>query len=215
MQNIINLGDTVVIHSNEDKQFNIVKVNGEQKIGRSRVQLKDLVGEQYGTVFEVINRKLVKIQDDECVFDLDASNENSNTTIRGDNSGYIDSNTAQKLSDMDIFRLKESGLTGEQIIQSLIVNSNTFATKTEFAQEKWIKRKEKKYKKKIRVFKSNPATLCEAYFSKSKDKICGMRYDSLAQIISQSGIYSGCRVLVLESMVGLIVGFYLLLLFFF
>eukprot|EP01034_Spumella_vulgaris_P038380 gene38380-47385_t len=33
-----------------------------------------------------------------------------------------------------------------------------------------------------------------------------MRPDSLAQIISQSGIHSGSRVLVVESMVGLIVG---------
>ena len=44
------------------------------------------------------------------------------------------------------------------------------------------------------------------YSAKNKEKICSMRPDTLAQVMSQSGIYSGCKVLVFESLVGLIVG---------
>lgn len=73
------------------------------------------------------------------------------TLVRGDNSFYVDTNTAQKLTEPDICRLKESGLNGEEIIRTLIENSETFASKTDFAQEKWIKRKEMKYRKKVNI----------------------------------------------------------------
>ena len=73
------------------------------------------------------------------------------TLVRGDNSFYVDTNTAQKLTEPDICRLKESGLNGEEIIRTLIENSETFASKTDYAQEKWIKRKEMKYRKKVRI----------------------------------------------------------------
>jgi len=62
----------------------------------------------------------------------------------GDNRSFIDSNTAQKLTDDDIHRLKESGVDGFNIIKSLIANSDTWDNKTGFAQEKWLKKKQKK-----------------------------------------------------------------------
>jgi len=40
--------------------------------------------------------------------------------------------------------MKEEGATGSVIIKSLIANSETWENKTEFAQEKWLKRKQKK-----------------------------------------------------------------------
>lgn len=49
-------------------------------------------------------------------------------------------------------------------------------------------------------------SICEASFDKNKEKICNLRFDSLAQIISQSGVHSGTRVLVMDSMTGLLVG---------
>lgn len=48
--------------------------------------------------------------------------------------------------------------------------------------------------------------MCEVYHNKSKDKICNLRVDSLAQIISLGGIASGMRVLVVESTIGMVVG---------
>lgn len=54
--------------------------------------------------------------------------------------------------------------------------------------------------------KTCPATVCEVYHAKNKDKICGLRWDSLAQILSGGGIRSGSRVLVFDSVLGLVVG---------
>lgn len=71
--------------------------------------------------------------------------------LKGDNRGYIDSNTAQKLSTADIMKLRESGASGKEIIDALIANSDTWAGKTSFAQEKWLKRKQKKYIRCMRI----------------------------------------------------------------
>jgi hypothetical protein len=54
-----------------------------------------------------------------------------------------------------------------------------------------IKRKEKKYNRQIRVMKATPATVCDVYHYKNKDKTCNLRIDSLAQILSLGNICSG------------------------
>lgn len=126
--------------------------------------------------------------------------------VKGDNSVYADTNTAQKLSTADIGKLREQGLNGAQIVKSLMENSSTFGIKSDFAQAKYIKRKEKKYRKLYQVLPSNPATICETYTHKNRDKVMNLRYDMLAQILSHSGVHSGAHVMVVESMSGLITG---------
>ena len=40
--------------------------------------------------------------------------------------------------------MKQSGADGKQIVSSIVDNSATFSTKTEFSQEKYLKRKKSK-----------------------------------------------------------------------
>lgn len=207
MSETIQPGDMVIIRMHDDKSTCIVKVQSvDQKIGRTRVSLKNLYGAPYGSIFQICDRKLEYVNDgkgfDETVYEEETDDE----VKRGDNSTYVDTNTAQKLSLTSIQQLRESGISGQEIIKSLIENSDTWGTKTSFAQAKWLKRKERKYVRKLRVVKSTPATVCEVYHGKNKDKVCNMRPDTLAQILSQSGVYAGSKVLVFESLVGLIVG---------
>lgn len=131
---------------------------------------------------------------------------NKGKPVKGDNSLYADTNTAQKLSTADIIKLREQGLNGAEIVKSLMENSATFGIKSNFAQAKYIKRKEKKYRKLYQVLPSNPATICETYTYKNRDKVMNLRYDMLAQILSHGGIHSGAHVLVVESMSGLLTG---------
>jgi hypothetical protein len=226
-------GDHLVLRNASDKSCYVLRVNGEQKIGKFRVILKDCINDPYSSYYELNGRKFMKISD---VQESENGNDGENVpeeqpqfnnftdsdiksyvdsiveknatadVIRGDNSGYVDTNTAQKLTDADIIKLREEGLSGEEIIKSLIENSETFAKKSDFAQAKWIKRKEKKYRKKYQILKSTPFTICEASLFKNKDKISNMRYESLAQVLGHSGVFPGTRILVVESMVGLIVG---------
>lgn len=198
-------GETIVVHLHDEESGYLVKVEGEQKIGKTRVSVKGLVGSPFGSIFQIVDRKLEYLESSEdLVTSLIGTVEDDPS--RGDNRSYIDSNTAQKLGDDEIRELREAGMSGEEIIRTLMSNSDTFNSKTAFAQAKWIKRKQKKYVRRIRISKATPLSVCDVYHFKNKEKICNLRSDTLAQIMSQSGIYSGCRVLVVDSVLGLAVG---------
>ena len=78
-----------------------MKIDGEQKLGKGKIRTIDMIGAPYGSIFEVRDHRLVRITDESFTFD-DALSGGS-----GDNSGYIDTNTAQKLTEGDILSLKE------------------------------------------------------------------------------------------------------------
>lgn len=63
-----------------------------------------------------------------------------------DNRNIVDDGKSQKLTQDDIKALKDKGIKGEEIVQQLIENSTTFRDKTEFAQDKYIKRRRKNMK---------------------------------------------------------------------
>ena len=88
----------------------------------------------------------------------------------------------------------------------MIANSETWSSKTEYAQAKWLKRKQHKYLCRLRIEKTTPTSLCEVYHVKNKDRICGLRWDVLSQIISQSGVHAYRKVLVVDGVIGLAVG---------
>eukprot|EP01041_Mallomonas_annulata_P012710 gene12710-26771_t len=200
---IIRDGDTVIIKMHDESGAMLqVTSTGDQKIGKSKINVKPLIGAPFGSIFEIEGRKIRRVVEEK-LFEMTIEESESRS---GDNRSFTDSNTAQKLTDDDIHNLRKAGATGENIIKSLIANSETWNSKTEFAQEKWLKRKQKKYIRRFRVVKCTPITLCEAYHWKNNNKICNMRWDTLAQIMSLAGICAGSHVVVFESIMGLMVG---------
>lgn len=217
----------------------VLKVSGSQKLFKKQVDVTNLIGAPYGSIFEVVGNKVERVKGQKELFqdeDLAEWDENegvsakaaagvasgssstgssrsgkeqgasSDSLLRGDNRNYHDTNTSQKMSSTDIAEMRKSGATGKDIIQKLVKNSDTWDIKNDFAQNKWLQKKKKKYMQRFRVIESTPLSLCEVYNNKSRDKICVMRPDSLAHILSHSGVYSGGRVLIFESMLGLVCG---------
>ena len=167
MAELIKAGESVVIHYNDEEGGSLIRASGEQKIGKSRytvcltfqftvhkvllllfcviyfrLYVKSLIGVPYGSVFRVVDRRLEYVGDGttasfEYFRDDDLPSESLPQCIPGDNRSYADTNTAQKLADVDIKKLREEGFSGVDIIKSLISNSDTFNAKTSFAQEKW------------------------------------------------------------------------------
>jgi len=58
-----------------------------------------------------------------------------------DNRHLVDTGTAQELSAGDIARMKAEGASGVSIIAALAGSSATFAGKTAFSQEKYLRKK--------------------------------------------------------------------------
>lgn len=99
--------------------------------------LDNAIGHSYGSTFEVSSGGSLQLRK--------KLEEPTSETKEGgtDNRNIVDDGKSQKLTQDDIKALKDKGIKGEEILQQLIENS-TFRDETEFAQDKYIKKKKKK-----------------------------------------------------------------------
>jgi hypothetical protein len=105
------------------------------------VPLSELVGEVYGTTYTVDTQHFVRCDTTADVFAMVGIESEAGV----DNRNLPAAAAAQALCDADIQQLKAAGNDGSAIVSALVDNSDTFATKTEFSQAKYLKRKAKKY----------------------------------------------------------------------
>uniref|UniRef100_A0A673ZML5 tRNA (adenine(58)-N(1))-methyltransferase non-catalytic subunit TRM6 n=1 Tax=Salmo trutta TaxID=8032 RepID=A0A673ZML5_SALTR len=197
-QHRVNEGDYVVL-----KRGDIYKAVQIQKKKKTVFEkqwffLDNAVGELYGTTFEVVTGGTLQPRKPKCV-------ENAKEAGT-DNRNILDDGKSQKLTRDDIETLKEQGLKGQEIVQQLIENSTTFRDKTEFAQEKYIKKKKKKYENSVMVLRPSCRVLAMMYHGREPGKICHLRYDTLAQMLTLGNIHAGSKVLVFETCAGLVLG---------
>jgi len=126
--------------------------------------------------------------------------------ISTSNKELYDTNTAQQLSSEKISELQETGITGAELVQNIVENSSTFATKTAYSQAKYIKKKEKKYVKKIYVYSPTIMQICQFYMEHEPGKIWNMRFDALSFIMHVGDIIPGNSLTISENLNGLILG---------
>uniref|UniRef100_V9KR93 tRNA (adenine(58)-N(1))-methyltransferase non-catalytic subunit TRM6 n=1 Tax=Callorhinchus milii TaxID=7868 RepID=V9KR93_CALMI len=194
-------GDHVVLKRGE--VFKAVHVQRKRKIifEKQWFYLDNAIGQRFGATFEVSSGGVLQ--------PVKAKMEESGKEMNKagiDNRNIVDDGKSQKLSRDDIEALKEQGLKGQDIVQHLIENSTTFRDKTGFAQEKYIQKKKKKYEAIITILKPTARIMAMMYHSREPGKICFLRYDTLAQMLSLGNIHAGCKVIVAETCAGLVLG---------
>ncbi|XP_049635207.1 tRNA (adenine(58)-N(1))-methyltransferase non-catalytic subunit TRM6 [Suncus etruscus] len=193
-------GDFVVLK--REDVFKAVQVQRRKKVTFEKqwFYLDNVIGHNYGTTFEVTNGGNLQLKKKK----EEPSSETKEAGI--DNRNIIDDGKSQKLTQDDIKALKDKGIKGEEIVQQLIENSTTFRDKTEFAQDKYIKKKKKKYEAIITVVKPSTRILSTMYYAREPGKINHMRYDTLAQILTLGNIRAGNKMIVMETCAGLVLG---------
>ncbi|NXN13480.1 TRM6 methyltransferase, partial [Indicator maculatus] len=162
--------------------------------------LDNAIGHVYGTTFEVTSGGSLQPKKEV---------EEATTETKGagtDNRNIVDDGKSQKLTHDDIKALKDKGIKGQEIVQQLIENSTTFRDKTEFAQDKYIKKKKKKYEALITIVKPSTRILATMYHAREPGKINHLRYDSLAQMLTLGNVHAGSKMLVMETCAGLVLG---------
>ncbi|KAH0513919.1 tRNA (adenine(58)-N(1))-methyltransferase non-catalytic subunit TRM6 [Microtus ochrogaster] len=165
-------GDFVVLK--REDVFKAVQVQRRKKVTFEKqwFYLDNAIGHSYGSTFEVSNGGCLQLKKKK-------EEPTSETKEAGtDNRNIVDDGKSQKLTQDDIKALKDKGIKGEEIVQQLIENSTTFRDKTEFAQDKYIKKKKKNH----------------------------MRYDTLAQMLTLGNIRAGNKMIVMETCSGLVLG---------
>ncbi|XP_075719165.1 tRNA (adenine(58)-N(1))-methyltransferase non-catalytic subunit TRM6 [Rhinoderma darwinii] len=196
---LISEGDYVVLK--REDVFKAVQVQRRKKVifEKQWIYLDNTIGKNYGTIFEITGGGNLQPKSN-----VVASAEPKEAGA--DNRNIVDDGKSQKLTRDDIEALKEKGIKGQDIVQQLIENSTTFRDKTEFAQEKYIKKKKKKYDAHITILRPSTRILAIMYYAREPGKICQLRYDTLAQMLTLGNIHAGSKVMVMETCAGLVLG---------
>ena len=141
---IMKENDVVLLHMNNSRwQFVNLKPKKTCAVGKHKnVKLDPLLNSiPFGSLFEVDQKGVLEhvgvemLEEDEIHAQIPVEDERSN-------KAYDDLNgKAQKLSDKEIQRMQQSGVSGQAIVDELVANSATFSQKTAFAQEKYKMKK--------------------------------------------------------------------------
>ncbi|XP_076684262.1 tRNA methyltransferase 6 non-catalytic subunit [Andrena cerasifolii] len=191
-EDVITVGKYVVVKKLSFKKIYKVTANGSLMLGKDLVNMREIIGKRFWSTFEMI-----PLKEGKRTFSLKEATETESwddllTTLPSgnDNRSIIDDGTSQKLSKDEILLLQESGKTGKEIVGSLIENNKSFLDRTEYSQEKYLKKKEQKYIRYLTVCKPNISSLQDVYFKLDHNKIGNLRMDALAQLLSYSDVQS-------------------------
>uniref|UniRef100_A0A1A8QGF2 tRNA (adenine(58)-N(1))-methyltransferase non-catalytic subunit TRM6 n=1 Tax=Nothobranchius pienaari TaxID=704102 RepID=A0A1A8QGF2_9TELE len=197
-------GDNVVLKRGDI--YKAVQIQLKKKVifEKQWIFLDNAVGQLYSTTFEIVSGGNLQPKEDRKEQDTESP---ADVKVAGtDNRNIVDDGKSQKLTRDDIETLKEQGLKGQEIVQQLIENSSTFTTKTGYAQDKYIKKKKKKYENTVTIVKPTCRILAMMYHGREPGKICHLRYDTLAQMLTLANVHAGSKVLVFETCAGLVLG---------
>jgi tRNA (adenine-N(1)-)-methyltransferase non-catalytic subunit len=187
------------------------------------VDFAPLVGAPFGSTFEVeevegkfalVRKRRHPTNESENQINQ-LINASSSSTVFSDpnfipsanNSTLYQSSSTQHLSTSSIESLKSS-VKPSLVIEQLVQGSATFKQKTEFSQEKYIKKKKKKFAAELKILNPNvPLNLIETFQLRDPQKIQNLRVDTLSHIMNLCNIASGSRCIIHEqNPVGLIAG---------
>lgn len=163
----------------------------------------DLIGKLFDVPYDITRDGISLTPRQIAVPSTLVASTNNNRLINDDQS-------AQSLTMENIMSLKsdlkEGKIESSQIVTELVNNSATYAQKTEFAQAKYIRKKEKKFLKSFTPSRPTATQLCAYFFTENSPKIMDLRVDTLSQIMSLGNVHAGCNMLVLDDTQGLILG---------
>jgi tRNA (adenine-N(1)-)-methyltransferase non-catalytic subunit len=198
----------------EHRMFIQAKPGSKFKYRRKHYNVDAIIGTPVGSVFELQGRnlRLVDLKTRASVDDIRRSGElaaaaaNKSGKVHSDNRHLVDDNTAQKMNQTDVQAMKDSGASAGEIMSSLVANSTTFQSKTEFSQAKYIKKKQRQYAPTFRTVPCCAQTIIDTMHNKDSRRISGLRSDGAAQLLSQSNVRAGSTVLIVDSAMGVVVG---------
>uniref|UniRef100_A0A1B6HIR9 tRNA (adenine(58)-N(1))-methyltransferase non-catalytic subunit TRM6 n=1 Tax=Homalodisca liturata TaxID=320908 RepID=A0A1B6HIR9_9HEMI len=207
---IIVNGQYVIFRRKEYKKLHLLSEKSTHIfIGKDKVEVSAVLGEKIGSVFKLLPKRglnrhfSLKLC---CLEDLTCSSDSFKDLSSGlDNRNICDDGSSQLLTSDSIEELRDNGIAPKAIIEHLIENSKTFQTKTEYSQEKYIKKKEKKYFEFISILRPTIRLLADILYSRDLPKSIGIRLDTLSQISTALNFQpDGCYLLVENGFNGIV-----------
>jgi tRNA (adenine58-N1)-methyltransferase non-catalytic subunit len=201
-------GNWVVIEASDGKRaLGRMEATATARIAKRKRAIYAMVGCRWGDVFTIgADDLLVRVDDyaDEVAKGGGGGEVVGAAGAGRDNRDVRDLDENQVLDQAAIEGLKRRGVSGQEMVRTVADNSRTFRGKTLFAQDKYVKRKLRKYDLRVRVVRPTALSICETYFSKNPEKVLGMRPDALGLVLGYSGVRAGVRAIVYETCNGVV-----------
>ncbi|XP_054272456.1 tRNA (adenine(58)-N(1))-methyltransferase non-catalytic subunit TRM6 [Macrosteles quadrilineatus] len=174
------------------KEYNKLHLLSEKTsslfMGKDKIELDAIFGEKLGSTFKIVpkvgcNRQFtLQLCDTSNVSCGKESLKELGIGSGLDNRSIRDDGSSQSLTSGNIELLRDKGIAPKVIIEQLVENSKTFHIKTEFSQEKYIKKKEKKYFEFITIKSPSIRLISEIFYNRDLPKSVGIRSDTISQI---------------------------------
>ncbi|PNF13922.1 tRNA (adenine(58)-N(1))-methyltransferase non-catalytic subunit TRM6 [Cryptotermes secundus] len=213
-ENYVKVGDYIIIQRQNYTKLHKVTLKGTVMLGKDQLELGTIIGRPVWKTYKMEpkkNGKRVFVLKECDKYESLAEQLKKDVSSGSDNRNIFDDGRSQLLSTEEIIGLRTSGLSGQAIVGQLIENSKTFRDKTEYSQEKYLKKKEKKYFEYITVRWPTIRLISEVMYRTDPVKIMGLRMDTLSQILTIVGMHShgmymlyesGCQGLVASAMLN-------------
>lgn len=177
--------DHIILKRGDDFMLYRLDNRNRVKFFASNFDLNNTIGKPFWSVFKTEHIK----SNNENYFVLqycDPNEVNINVVEHiesgSDNRLIEDDNNAQSLSKEEILNMRSNGHSSQEILQEIINNSKSFNQKTEFAQQKYLKKKSKKYSDFVQVLKPNIRLLATVLLRGSAaSPYMGLRMETLSQ----------------------------------
>ena len=138
-ENVISNNDGVILRKGGSLKFVKAHPGRKERMDNFTFYLDNMIGKAFGRAYKVQGGQLVEADP----LELENENEDIRKEER-DNREIVDDNESQKMSRDDIMKLKEEGVTGQQIIDKIVDSSATFQEKSNYSRAKYLKKKKKK-----------------------------------------------------------------------
>lgn len=190
-ENTINEGDYVVVQRQAYTKLHRVKNGSILFLGAFTVKMSKIIGCKYFDIFQIKNipgsKNLYTL---EKVEEMNSVSDSLNIKESGRDNRNIPNNAeSQALTKEDIDKLKDEKFCSNSIIGELINNSTTFNMKTGYSQEKYIKKKRKKYFEFIQIRRPTIRLLAQMFHRQDCSKTLGIRIEDLSQILTYANIH--------------------------
>lgn len=204
----IRVGDYIIIQRQKyTKLHKFSSAESTAQLGKDQIALASIAGQPYSSTFRMValekpaggrggggGKKTVRLEP--CTADTQIASVTEEMLVAGgasgaDNRNIVDNGRSQALNAEEIGRLRDECSSASEIVGQIVDNSATFRSKTEYSQEKYLRKKEKKYYEYVQIRRPNVRLIAEVMFRQCPEKILGVRMDTLSQIVSYAGI-SAC-----------------------
>lgn len=202
----ISVGDYIVIQRQKyTKLHKFSSLDSTAVLGKELLELRNIASQPYSTTFKMASKtgaRGKRCSTLEPCTDKSYLTENIIASKGSgiDNRNITDDNgSSQSLTPEEIQKLRDECSSSTEIISQIVENSKTFSSKTEYSQEKYLKKKEKKYFEFVQIKRPNIRLIADIMYRQSADKIYGIRMDQLSQMVSYSGVCGVGNYLLYES----------------